>query len=314
MPSGTNVTNLIPTITLSGGATIVPATGAAENFTSSKTYIVTAQDTIITRQYTVTVVVGNCASSNGASVCISTNTTNNLGEISSFQLSPDGTTWSSTLTATAGNLVYLRANLSGVANQAITFQDTTNPASIINIGTATTNSSGIATITYHFFSCSIRSPYIICIYAGGSVPPSNITATLNITSAGNCAMSNGASVCISTSSTTEPKRNKFVSVKPGWSHLVFNFKLRQLGAVRIKVNLSGVANQLITFPRYNKSVFDSKYRNGNNQFFWHSNYFISFFPCRIRSSYIICIYVVKNPFRHQRNSYVKYYKRRKLCC
>ncbi|NSW45210.1 MAG: DUF5018 domain-containing protein [Bacteroidales bacterium] len=54
MPIGTNVTNLIPTITVSPFATINPASGVAQDFTNPVTYTVTAQDNS-TKTWTVTV-------------------------------------------------------------------------------------------------------------------------------------------------------------------------------------------------------------------------------------------------------------------
>ncbi|HON19074.1 MAG TPA: DUF5018 domain-containing protein, partial [Salinivirgaceae bacterium] len=44
MPYGTNLTALVPTITISVGATIIPASGVAQNFTSPVQYTVTAQN------------------------------------------------------------------------------------------------------------------------------------------------------------------------------------------------------------------------------------------------------------------------------
>ncbi|HLO18095.1 MAG TPA: DUF5018 domain-containing protein, partial [Anaerolineales bacterium] len=55
VPSGTNVTALVPTITHTG-ASINPASGMAQNFTSPVTYTVTAADGT-TQPYTVTVTV-----------------------------------------------------------------------------------------------------------------------------------------------------------------------------------------------------------------------------------------------------------------
>ena len=60
---GTNVTALTPTITVSAGANIVPASGVAQNFTSPVTYTVTAQDATTTKVWTVTVTVASTASS-----------------------------------------------------------------------------------------------------------------------------------------------------------------------------------------------------------------------------------------------------------
>lgn len=55
--AGTNVTASKPTITVSEGATIDPASGAATNFSSPVLYTVTAEDTTISQIWTVTVTV-----------------------------------------------------------------------------------------------------------------------------------------------------------------------------------------------------------------------------------------------------------------
>ena len=57
VPSGTNVTALIPTITHTG-ASINPAIGVAQDFTSPVTYTVTATDAT-TQHYTVTLIVSS---------------------------------------------------------------------------------------------------------------------------------------------------------------------------------------------------------------------------------------------------------------
>jgi hypothetical protein len=54
MPSGTAVTNLTPTITVSEGCSVSPASGVAQDFTNPVTYTVTAADAT-TRTYTATV-------------------------------------------------------------------------------------------------------------------------------------------------------------------------------------------------------------------------------------------------------------------
>jgi len=54
MPYGTNLSNLIPTITVSAGATISPASGIAQDFTSAVSYVVTAADNT-TKTWTVNV-------------------------------------------------------------------------------------------------------------------------------------------------------------------------------------------------------------------------------------------------------------------
>jgi hypothetical protein len=55
VPFGTNVSNLIPTIALSGGA-ISPLSGVANDFSRSVSYVVTAED-LSTKTYVVTVTV-----------------------------------------------------------------------------------------------------------------------------------------------------------------------------------------------------------------------------------------------------------------
>ncbi|MCX6112685.1 MAG: SUMF1/EgtB/PvdO family nonheme iron enzyme [Proteobacteria bacterium] len=61
MPYGTNEASLIPTITVSEGAEVSPKSGVAQNFTSSQTYTVTAEDGT-TKDYTVTVAVASSSS------------------------------------------------------------------------------------------------------------------------------------------------------------------------------------------------------------------------------------------------------------
>jgi hypothetical protein len=56
VPIGTDVTNLVPTITVAPGATTYPYSDVAQDFTNSVIYTVTAQDGTI-EDYTVTVTV-----------------------------------------------------------------------------------------------------------------------------------------------------------------------------------------------------------------------------------------------------------------
>lgn len=58
IPFGTDVTNLIPTITFSDKASVSPNSDIAQNFTSSVVYTVTAEDNS-TQTYTVSVIVSN---------------------------------------------------------------------------------------------------------------------------------------------------------------------------------------------------------------------------------------------------------------
>lgn len=56
VPAGTDVTALVPTVDISEEATVAPASGAAQNFTTPVTYTVTAEDGS-KQAYTVTVTV-----------------------------------------------------------------------------------------------------------------------------------------------------------------------------------------------------------------------------------------------------------------
>ncbi len=56
-PPGTDVTNMTPTISVSPGATILPTSGTARDFTTPQVYNVTAADEITEREWTVTVTV-----------------------------------------------------------------------------------------------------------------------------------------------------------------------------------------------------------------------------------------------------------------
>jgi len=58
VPHGTNVKNLISSITVSNGATILPMSGVSQDFTSPVTYTVTAQDGSA-KSYQVKVIVAN---------------------------------------------------------------------------------------------------------------------------------------------------------------------------------------------------------------------------------------------------------------
>ena len=59
VPSGTVVSALVPTVTVSQFATVAPASGIAQDFsTSAVSYLVTAQDGVASKTYSVNVVVG----------------------------------------------------------------------------------------------------------------------------------------------------------------------------------------------------------------------------------------------------------------
>ena len=58
VPSGTDVTTLAPTYTVSPRATSTPASGDVRDFSTPRTYSVTSEDTLTTQVYTVTVILG----------------------------------------------------------------------------------------------------------------------------------------------------------------------------------------------------------------------------------------------------------------
>ena len=60
MPSGTSRYRLSPAITVSLGATVTPNTSVSQDFRTTKSYIVTAQDGITQKTYTVTVIDQSC--------------------------------------------------------------------------------------------------------------------------------------------------------------------------------------------------------------------------------------------------------------
>lgn len=84
VPEGTDVTNLVPTITISQKASVDPASGVPQNFTNPKTYVVTAEDGSNT-SYTVTVTKGSGGGGGGGGQA--TDPTTIDGSIS------DNTTW-----------------------------------------------------------------------------------------------------------------------------------------------------------------------------------------------------------------------------
>lgn len=57
VPAGTDVTKLVPRISIPVYATISPKSGIETDFTSPVVYTVTADDGVTTSQYTVTVTV-----------------------------------------------------------------------------------------------------------------------------------------------------------------------------------------------------------------------------------------------------------------
>ena len=105
MPYGTDVTNLTPTITVSNKASVNPASGTAQDFTSSVTYTVTAENET-TQEYTVTVTV-QAPSGTAPTITTQTLPDGTVGTAYSQTLAATGTTpitWSVTEGSLPGGL------------------------------------------------------------------------------------------------------------------------------------------------------------------------------------------------------------------
>jgi len=74
VPVNTDITNIIPTIVISNGATINPASGIARNFTTPLKYTVTAEDESVV-EYTVVVSKGNVTDPQQLNGTLTENTT-----------------------------------------------------------------------------------------------------------------------------------------------------------------------------------------------------------------------------------------------
>ncbi len=74
VPANTDITNMIPTIVISNGATINPASGVARNFTTAQKYTVTAEDATVV-EYTVIVSKGNVTDPKQLNGTLTENTT-----------------------------------------------------------------------------------------------------------------------------------------------------------------------------------------------------------------------------------------------
>jgi hypothetical protein len=90
VPSSTDLTKLIPTISVSDGATISPSSGTPEDFTNPVTYTVTAQDGS-TQNYTVTVTTSASTQSNTSAATQSSSKSINSFVFSGLSPEVDGT-------------------------------------------------------------------------------------------------------------------------------------------------------------------------------------------------------------------------------
>ena len=91
VPYGTNVTDLIPAFTISGGASSTPKSGVSQNFANTVIYTITAEDGTTTQNWTVNITVGgNPADNNKPEVEIIHETEIHKGFVSTLNAS--GTT------------------------------------------------------------------------------------------------------------------------------------------------------------------------------------------------------------------------------
>ncbi len=151
VPFGTNVSNLVPTIVISG-ISVSPASGVAENFTSPKTYTVTAADGS-TQNYVVTVAVAAAnsytltytAGSNGSITGVSSQTVNSGASGTAVTAVPATgyhfVNWSDSSTANPRTDTNVTQNISVTANFVASAQGTLQ----IMEGAA---NGGSATFTY----------------------------------------------------------------------------------------------------------------------------------------------------------------------
>lgn len=96
VPHGTDVTALVPAITIPDGATVAPESGLAQDFTNPVTYTVTAADGETSAQFTVTVTV---APADASTACDITGFTFEAAENTALSNDVIGTVGSGTVTA-----------------------------------------------------------------------------------------------------------------------------------------------------------------------------------------------------------------------
>ncbi len=156
MPFGTDVTTLVPTITLSAGATIIPNSGTTQNFTSSVTFVVTAQDAITTKNWTVNVTVQ--PGSNAAEIIsfdIPTQLSSTVNSLAATVniIMPLGTTLNALIPtiilstgATVSPLSGVAQDFTGAVSYTVTAQDgSTTKIWTINVGIQANNQAEILT-------------------------------------------------------------------------------------------------------------------------------------------------------------------------
>jgi hypothetical protein len=153
--------------------------------------VVTAPDAITTKTYTISVFSGSCTTISNSTICLATPAVN-TSQINSFTVNG-----SSSANAAIGDTVALVANLgSGVTGEPVYFRDNTTGAVI---GTALTNSSGTASISYTVFGAAMGARTLTAVYNGNQsrgYTASSKQVTLNITSTGTCTNYSNSIICI----------------------------------------------------------------------------------------------------------------------
>ncbi len=169
VPYGTNITTLIPTIGITG-ASINPASGIAQDFTSPVTYIVTAADTT-TQSYTVTVIVAEPSDLTALTAAITT-------AQNKYNVAVEGN-------ATGQYPAPLKANLLIAINNASAITNTSSQ-SIVDAAVITLNSA-IATFEAGVVPPDTTKPVITLsgmgimdIYVGSTYIDAGATASDNI--------------------------------------------------------------------------------------------------------------------------------------
>ncbi|NLI87265.1 MAG: DUF5018 domain-containing protein, partial [Bacteroidales bacterium] len=161
---GTNATALTPTITVSAGATINPASGVAQNFTSPVTYTVTAQDGTTTKVWTVTVTVASTPS-NKADI-LSFNIPSQVSSVIDAQgatvsvVMPAGTNVTSltpTITVSAGATINPASGVAQDFTNPVTYTVTAQDAST-KAWTVTVTVQQVDVVTIHDIQFSEATP------------------------------------------------------------------------------------------------------------------------------------------------------------
>jgi hypothetical protein len=120
--SGTVLTALVPTITVSDGATISPAGGVATDFTSAKSYVVTASDAT-TKNWTVTVTVASGTTTGTKIYDIQYSATGGDSPLINTTVTLEGVT-----VVAAGTSGYYIQDAEGAWNGVLVYETTNKPA------------------------------------------------------------------------------------------------------------------------------------------------------------------------------------------